>query len=100
MNGRARAPLLLARGEVDRPIAPLTAGGRRRRKSQTASPGSLGERSRAVRGQKGRRTVGLAALHRAKNLAPGHVPTLMKLAELYTRETANWARPSTGLEPK
>jgi hypothetical protein len=30
--------------------------------------------------------AGLAALHRAKNLVPGHVPTLMKLADLYTRD--------------
>jgi len=34
--------------------------------------------------------AGLAALHRAKNLVPGHVPTLMKLAELYTRD-GQWA---------
>ena len=86
--GRVRE-LLLARGEVDRLIALL---------SQAASAAKKPERIASIwvsvaelyADKKNDVPAGLAALHRAKNLAPGHVPTLMKLAELYTRD-GQWA---------
>ncbi len=86
--GRVRE-LLLARGEVDRLIAILT---------QAASAAKAPERVASIwvsvaelyADKKRDVPAGLAALHRAKNLVPGHVPTLMKLAELYTRD-GQWA---------
>ena len=86
--GRVRE-LLLARGEVDRLIALL---------SQAAGAAKKPERIASIwvnvaelyADKKNDVPAGLAALHRAKNLAPGHVPTLMKLAELYTRD-GQWA---------
>ncbi len=86
--GRVRE-LLLARGEVDRLIALL---------SQAATAAKKPERIASIwvsvaelyADKKNDVPAGLAALHRAKNLVPGHVPTLMKLAELYTRD-AQWA---------
>lgn len=86
--GRVRE-LLLARGETDRLIALLT---------QAAAAGKKADRVASIwvavaelyADKKNDVPAGLAALHRAKNLAPGHVPTLMKLAELYTRD-GQWA---------
>jgi tetratricopeptide (TPR) repeat protein len=86
--GRVRE-LLLARGEVDRLVAILTqAAGAATKSDRIASiwvsvAELYADKKRDV-------PAGLAALHRAKNLVPGHVPTLMKLAELYTRD-GQWA---------
>jgi tetratricopeptide (TPR) repeat protein len=86
--GRVRE-LLLARGEVDRLIAILTqAAGAAKKPERIASiwvsvAELYADKKRDV-------PAGLAALHRGKNLVPGHVPTLMKLAELYTRD-GQWA---------
>ncbi|HET7545058.1 MAG TPA: tetratricopeptide repeat protein [Polyangiaceae bacterium] len=81
--------LLLARGEVDRLITLLT---------QSATSAKKAERVASIwvavaelyADKKNDIPAGLAALQRAKNLLPGHVPTLMKLAELYTRD-GQWA---------
>jgi tetratricopeptide (TPR) repeat protein len=86
--GRVRE-LLLARGEVDRLIAVL---------SQAAAAAKSSERVASLwvvvaelyADKKNDVPAGLAALHRAQNLAPNHVPTLMKLADLYARD-AQWA---------
>ena len=86
--GRVRE-LLLARGEVDKLIAVLTqAAGVAKKPERVASiwvsvAELYADKKRDV-------PAGLAALHRAKNLVPGHIPTLMKLAELYTRD-GQWA---------
>lgn len=86
--GRVRE-LLLARGEVDKLIALLTqAAGAAKEPERVASIWvSVAE---LYADKKNDVPAGLAALHRAKNLVPGHVPTLMKLAELYTRD-GQWA---------
>ena len=81
--------LLLARGEVDRLIALL---------SQAATSGKKPESVARIwvsvaelyADKKSDIPAGLAALQRAKTLVPGHVPTLMKLSELYTRD-GQWA---------
>ena len=81
--------LLLARGEVDRLIALLT---------QAATVAKRPERVASIwvdvaelyADKKNDVPAGLAALHRAKTLVPGHLPTLMKLADLYTRD-GQWA---------
>jgi tetratricopeptide (TPR) repeat protein len=86
--GRVRE-LLLARGEVDRLIAIF---------SQAAAAAKKPERIASIwvsvaelyADKKNDVPAGLAALHRATNLVPGHVPSLMKLAELYTRD-GQWA---------
>lgn len=86
--GRVRE-LLLARGEVERLIALL---------SQAAAAARKPERIASIwvsvaelyADKKNDVPAGLAALHRAKNLVPGHVPTLMKLSELYIRD-GQWA---------
>jgi tetratricopeptide (TPR) repeat protein len=86
--GRVRE-LLLARGEVDRLIALLSqAAGAAKKPDRIASIWVMVAELYADK--KNDVPAGLAALHRAKNLAPGHVPTLMKLAELYTRD-GQWA---------
>jgi tetratricopeptide (TPR) repeat protein len=92
--GRVRE-LLLARGEIDRLIAILT---------QAASAAKAPERVASIwvsvaelyADKKRDVPAGLAALHRAKNLVPGHVPTLMKLSELYARD-GQWAEAVDGL---
>lgn len=86
--GRVRE-LLLARGETDRLIALLTqAAGNAKKPDRIASIWvSVAE---LYADKKNDVPAGLAALHRAKNLAPGHIPTLMKLADLYTRD-GQWA---------
>jgi tetratricopeptide (TPR) repeat protein len=86
--GRVRE-LLLARGETDRLIALFTqAAGAAKNPERVASIWvSLAE---LYADKKNDVPAGLAALHRAKNLLPSHVPTLMKLAELYTRD-GQWA---------
>ena len=81
--------LLLARGEIDRLIALFT---------QAASSAKKPERvaniwvsvAELYADMKNDVPAGLAALHRAKTLVPGHVPTSMKLADLYTRD-GQWA---------
>jgi cellulose synthase operon protein C len=73
--GRVRE-LLLARGEIDRLIALLTqAAGAAKKPERIASIWvSVAE---LYADKKNDVPAGLAALHRAKNLVPGHVPTLM-----------------------
>ncbi|MET0792397.1 MAG: tetratricopeptide repeat protein, partial [Polyangiaceae bacterium] len=86
--GRVRE-LLLARGEVDRLIAMF---------SQAAAAAKKHARIASIwvsvaelyADKKNDVPAGLAALHRAKNLVPGHIPTLMKLSELYIRD-GQWA---------
>jgi len=81
--------LLLARGEVDRLIALFT---------QAATVAKKPERvaniwvdvAELYADKKNDIPAGLAALQRAKNLLPAHLPTLMKLADLYTRD-GQWA---------
>jgi cellulose synthase operon protein C len=81
--------LLLARGEVERLIALL---------SQAATAAKTAERVASIwvnvaelyADKKNDIPAGLAALQRAKQLLPAHVPTSMKLADLYTRN-GQWA---------
>ena len=86
--GRVRE-LLLARGEVDRLVALLSQAAAAAKKPDRIA-GIWVSVAELYADKKNDVPAGLAALHRAKNLVPGHVPTLMKLAELYTRD-GQWA---------
>ena len=86
--GRLRE-LLLARGEVDRLIALLTQAAAAAKKPERVANIWVNV-AEMYADKKNDVPAGLAALHRAKNLLPSHVPTLMKLAELYTRD-GQWA---------
>ena len=86
--GRLRE-LLLARGNVDRLLATLTHAAQSARRPDRIAllwisvADLLADKKNDV-------PAALAALNRVSQQIPGHVPTLLKLAELYTRD-GQWA---------
>lgn len=86
--GRLRE-LLLARGDVDRLLSALTSAAQRatRRDRMAMLWVNVAE---LLADKKNDVPAGLVALNRVYQDAPGHVPMLMKLAELYARD-GQWA---------
>lgn len=83
-GGRLRE-LLLSRGDVDRLLAALTQAAQHaaRRERQALLWVSVAE---LLADRKNDVPAGLVALNRVAQDLPGHIPTLMKLAELYARD--------------